>query len=222
MDKRWKRVHWGRGNPRSRTSVDYWQQPLRWNKQAAAAGIRVKVFCASLADVFDDEVDDAWRDDLFALIRDTPNLDWQILTKRPDKAVEYAASHQWPGNAWVGTSIENQTVAGRAQIITCIPAPVRFLSVEPLLGPVKLNLKGIDWVIVGGESGSGHRPMEHDWVIAVRDQCRATNVPFFFKQWGGRTPDAGGHLLDGIVHHEFPTPVVRQPVVPVAMELLAA
>ena len=222
MDTRWHRVPWGRGNPRTRTTVDYWKQPLRWNREAAEAGTRTLVFCASLGDVFDTEVPKQWRDDVFALIRDTPNLDWQLLTKRPGEAVKYAAGIQWPQNAWIGTSIEDQKRAGRAQIITKIPAPVRFLSVEPLLGPVTLNLTDIGWVIVGGESGSRHRPMQMEWARSVRDQCRAAGVAFFFKQWGGHTPDAGGHLLDGVVHHEFPTPVYRVPIVPSAMELNAA
>ena len=222
MDTRRKRVKWGRGNPRSRTSAEYWKQPMRWNKQAAAEGKRIKVFCASLADVFDGEVADAWRDDLFTLIRNTPNLDWQLLTKRPENAVRYAAGIQWPQNAWLGVSVEDQERAGRAEIIAQVPAPVRFLSCEPLLGPVKLNLNGIGWVIVGGESGPGCRPMQKEWVIDIHDQCRAANVPFFFKQWGGNKADAGGHLLDGVTYHEFPTLVLRQPVVPAAMELKEA
>jgi len=212
MDKRLHRVSWGAGKPRSRTTAEYWKQPLRWNQQAAAAAIRVKVFCASLADVFDAEVPDAWRDDLFALIRDTPHLDWQILTKRPEHAVQYAARNEWPDNAWLGTSIEDQRRAGRAEIIKQAPAPVRFLSCEPLIGPLKLDLTGIDWLIVGGESGPGHRPMAAAWAMDLRDQCRMANVPFFFKQWGGATPEAGGHLLDGMVHHAFPAPVRRSPV----------
>ena len=222
VDKRFKHVKWGSGNPRKRTSAENWKQPLKWNQQAEEEGIRTKVFCASLADVFDGEVDAAWRDDVFTLIRNTPKLDWQLLTKRPENAVKYAAGIQWPGNAWIGTSIEDQKRAGRAQIITRIPAPVRFLSVEPLLGPVTLDLRGIDWVIVGGESGHRYRPMAREWAISVRDQCRAANVVFWFKQWGGRTPDAGGHLLDGIVHHEFPTLVRRRPMVPAGLEVKAA
>ena len=222
METLWKKVKWGRGKPRKRTTADYWKQPLRWNRQAADVGIRTKVFSASLGDVFDTEVPKQWRDDLFALIRDTPNLDWQLLTKRPGEAVKYAGNQPWPDNAWIGTSIEDQKRASRAQIITRIPAPVRFLSVEPLLGPVQLDLAGIDWVIVGGESGPRHRTMETDWARSVRDQCRAAGVPFFFKQVGGRTPDAGGHLLDGVVHHAFPVPVRRRRVVPDAVELLAA
>lgn len=222
MDTRWKKVGWGKGNPRKRTSADNWMQPLRWNEQAAETGTRTLVFCASLGDVFDNEVDGAWRDDVFTLIRNTPHLDWQLLTKRPEFAVKYAAGIQWPQNAWLGTSIENQDWARRAQIITRILAPVRFLSVEPLLGPVTLDLRGIDWVIVGGESGHSHRPMKTDWARSVRNQCRAAGVAFFFKQWGGRTPVAGGHLLDGVVHHAFPVPVVRQHVVPTPLELLAA
>lgn len=210
MDKRFHRVNWGAGNPRSRTSADYWKDPLQWNRQAAEAGARTMVFCASLGDVFDAEVAASWRDDLFGLIRQTPHLDWQILTKRPEHAVQYAAGSRWPDNAWLGTSIEDQERAGRAKIITQVPAPVRFLSCEPLLGPVKLDLTGIDWVIVGGESGPGYRPMAREWAIDLRDQCRAANVPFFFKQWGGSTPEAGGHLLDGMVQHAFPEPKARQ------------
>lgn len=222
MDTRWKKVKWGKGNPRKRTTAANWMQPLRWNEQAAEAGTRTLVFCASLADVFDNEVDGAWRDDVFALINSTPHLDWQLLTKRPGEAVKYAANHPWPDNAWIGVSIEDQKRAARAQIITRIPAPVRFLSVEPLLGPVQLDLTGIDWVICGGESGHKCRPMEADWARSVRDQCRVAGVAFFFKQVGGRTPDAGGHLLDGVVHHAFPVPVRRRRVVPDAVELLAA
>ena len=222
QDTRWKKVEWGKGNPRKRTSADNWKQPLRWNREAAEAGTRTLVFCASLGDVFDTEVPEKWCDDVFTLIRNTPHLDWQLLTKRPENAAKYAAGIQWPDNAWIGTSVEDQKRAGRAQVITEIPAPVRFLSVEPLLGPVQLDLTGIDWVIVGGESGHKCRPMEVDWERSVRDQCLAASVPFFFKQHGGRTPDAGGHLLDGVVHHEFPTPVCRRPVTLAAMELNAA
>ena len=222
METRWKKVKWGKGNPRKRTSAANWLQPLRWNRQAVEAGTRTLVFSESLGDLFDTEVPKQWRDDLFALIRDTPNLDWQLLTKRPNEAVKYGRSHPWPDNAWIGASVEDQKRAGRAQIITGIPAPVRFLSVEPLLGPVTLDLRGIDWIIVGGESGPRHRPMKLEWARSVRDQCRAAGVPFWFKQVGGHTPDAGGHLLDGVVHHEFPTPVRRRRVVPDAMELLAA
>jgi protein gp37 len=209
MDVRFGHVRWGPGNDRKRTSADTWRQPIRWNKQAAQRGTRIKVFCASLADVFDTEVPDAWRDDLFALIRQTPCLDWQFLTKRPEHAVRYSARIAWPSNAWLGTSVEDQARADRARVITAVPAPVRFLSCEPLLGLVKPDLTGIDWVIVGGESGPGHRPMNREWVTALRDQCRAAGVPYFFKQWGGRSPTAGGHELDGLVHHEFPTPVHR-------------
>ncbi len=210
MQTLWKQVRWGRGKPRVRTTADYWKQPLRWNQQAAEAGTSTKVFCASLGDVFDTEVPRQWRDDLFALIRETPHLDWQLLTKRPGEAVKYAKKHPWPDNAWIGTSIEDQRRAVRAQIITGIPAPVRFLSVEPLLGPVTLDLRGIDWVIVGGESGPRHRPMKMEWARSVRDQCRAAGVAFFFNQWGGSTSEGGGHLLDGTVHHEFPVPKARQ------------
>lgn len=222
METRFKRVKWGAGQPRLRTSEETWRKPLRWNAAAEKAGKRVRVFSASLADVFDREVPDAWRDDLFTLIRQTPNLDWQVLSKRVSKAVEYAANIQWPENMWIGTSIENQKVAWRAQVITSIAAPVHFLSVEPLLGPVELDLEGIDWVIAGGESGPHARPMEADWARSVRDQCAAAGVPFFFKQWGGRNAAAAGCELDGVIHHAFPTPVRRGPVPLEAVELKEA
>lgn len=209
METRFKRVKWGKGEPRIRTSEETWDKPRQWNAAAEKSGERVRVFCASLADVFDREVEDAWRDELFALIRETPHLDWQLLTKRATKAAEYAADIQWPANAWIGTSIGTQAHAIRASILTAIPAPVRFLSMEPLLESVKVNLHGIDWVIVGGESGPSPRPMNADWVRDIRDQCAAAGVPFFFKQWGGRNPSAAGHELDGQIHHAFPVPVNR-------------
>jgi protein gp37 len=138
------------------------------------------------------------------VMADTPRHTYQILTKRADRARHVSGSLPWPSNVWMGVSIENQTYAFRAKRLREIPAAVRFLSVEPLLGPVKLDLAGIHWVIVGGESGPHARPMEQAWARSVRDQCRAAGVAFFFKQWGGRTPKAGGRLLDGRTWDEFP------------------
>ncbi len=205
MDKWLGKVQWGKGNPRVRTSAAYWAKPVEWNRRAIAEGRRIRVFCASLADVFDEEVDDAWRDDLFALIRATPHLDWQLLTKRPEKALRYAKGIAWPPNAWMGTSVEDRARVPRSKIIAQIPARIHFLSVEPLLEEVELDLQHMEWVIVGGESGRGARPMNATWVRRIRDQCAAAGVPLYFKQWGGRNAKAAGRELDGRLHDEFPT-----------------
>src|SRR5208282_3287231 len=169
MDTRWKRVSWGRGNPRQRTSAANWLEVIKWDREAKAAGERRRVFCASLADVFDSEVPKPWRSDLFGMIRQTQNLDWLILTKRIYEAVQTIRFNDlcsewaitWPGNTpiWLGTSVENQELYNeRIGGLMHNPAPIGFLSCEPLLGPIDLGLdspdnrKAIDWVIVGGES----------------------------------------------------------------------
>lgn len=231
MADRYKKVKWGPQGLRVRTSTDYWKQPFKWNRQAAAEGVRRRVFCASLADVFEDKADqregmEAWRLDLFYLIQQTPHLDWLLLTKRPDNALVWFdglyQDDQWRWgvnideddltedrlrNVWIGTSVEDQRRADeRIPHLLAIPAAVRFLSVEPLLGPVDLGLFGtvpgctdngghyhltadrINWVICGGESGPNARPMNPDWARSLRDQCQAAAVPFFFKQWGEYGP----------------------------------
>lgn len=205
MADRYKKVKWGPAGERKRTSADYWKQPLKWNREAAAAGERRRVFCSSLADVFEfkaDQVDDLrfWRFHLWELIDETPYLDWLLLTKRPENVnniVPFTYGGEWPSNIWIGTSIENQEYADkRIPELLRIPAGVRFLSVEPLLGPVDLSewlwadmpgkprLNRLHWVIVGGESGPNARPMHPDWVRSIRDQCVAAGVSFLFKQWG--------------------------------------
>lgn len=219
---------WGPAKTTSRRmmSDNYWKQPLRWNKAAAAAGQRARVFCASMADVFEDHPEvEAARARLFEVIEQTPHLDWLLLTKRPQNlesmlpwTSEHAGhyrSRYWP-NVWIGTSVEDQRRADeRIPILLQIPARVRFLSCEPLLGPVDIsrllvatpcwhcgNLDGeagrcfcgvylkpeIHWVIAGGESGPGARPMHPDWARSLRDQCEAAGVSFFFKQWGEYGP----------------------------------
>lgn len=194
-----------------------WRDPIRWNAKAEAEGRRHRVFCASLADVFDNQVDPAWREDLWALIHDTPHLDWLLLTKRPQNIAKMlpGTDGRWPSdysrgvwgdgwpNVWLGTTVENQAEADRRiPHLLAVPAKVRFLSCEPLLGPVEpIGLKshldqrgnwrdggGIHWVIAGGESGPGARPMHPDWARSVRDQCAAAGVPFLFKQWGEWAP----------------------------------
>ena len=182
-------VNWGPGAPRRRTSESNWQQPRKWDREAKAKGIRYRVFCASLADVFDNAVDQIWRDDLFALIADTPNLDWLLLTKRIGNVgnmlpVPFDFDKHYP-NVWLGATIVNQEEADRdIPKLLAVPAAKRFLSMEPLLGPVDLTHPAIDWIIVGGESGPNARPMHPKWVRSLRDQCVAAGVPFLFKQHG--------------------------------------
>jgi protein gp37 len=222
---------WGKDAPRRFFGAKHWAEPLRWDRQAAEDGRRHRVFCASMADVFETRRDvdaqlalDDERYQLWALILRTPNLDWQLLTKRPEN-VRWLVPHtwmegEWPANVWIGTTVEDQIRARlRVPRLLAIPAPIRFLSCEPLLGPVDLVAavdplelghgwatitSGISWVICGGESGPGHRPLNLDHARDIRDQCMSAGVPFFFKQVGGRTPTAGGDQLDGVTYKEFP------------------
>lgn len=179
---------------RTRTSEAYWLKPLKWNDEACAEGKRIRVFCASLSDVFDNKWPLGVREDLWALIVATPWLDWQILTKRIGNAARFLPSAWahfglWPRNLWLGATVVYQEEATRdiAKLLD-IPARVRFLSCEPLLGPIDLRgplaTGALHWVIAGGESGPGARPMHADWARGIRDQCAATGVPFHFKQWG--------------------------------------
>lgn len=286
-------VGWGDQAKRRRTSEANWREPLKWNREAAKAGERLRVFCASLADVFEDRPElCAWRYELFCLIRDTPALTWMLLTKRPENITRLwpadwvGPDDEWWPNLWLGTTVENQEQAdNRIPELLKIPAAVRFLSCEPLLGPVDLTRiptghwayghvdvmsgylcgdepdemcdwdadpngwvrkpagewdrgeHGIDWVIVGGESGANARPMHPDWARSLRDQTRAAGVAFHFKQWGqwaeemftdehaaipyarrfafddGQTmvrvgKTAAGRLLDGAEHNDFPQSVL--------------
>lgn len=213
-------INWGPGAPRRRTSAKNWYTPFYWNDQARefmkTHGRRQRVFCASLADVFDNAVDPQWREDLFAVINATPNLDWLLLTKRIGNVpLMVSLIPGWlPSNVWLGATIVNQAEADRdIPRLLAVPAAKRFLSMEPLLGPVSFEglfadpsdmrdgtnaLEAIDWVIVGGESGPGARPMHPDWARSLRDQCEAAGVPFLFKQWGEwvpRGPESMGYPL---------------------------
>ena len=134
---------------------------------------------------------------------------FQVLTKRPERAARYASRLRWGTKIWIGTSIESMEVAHRADAIRTIrDATVRFISAEPLLGPLEdLRLTGIDWVIGGGESGAGHRACDPQWARGLRDLCERERVPFFWKQWGGRTSKSGGRLLDGVEHNGYPIPL---------------
>jgi protein gp37 len=209
-NKKW--AAWGKGQPRPRNSDKVWAEPISWNaalEKADDPSRRLRVFCMSMGDIFDAEVEDERRDEVFELIDKTPRLDWLLLTKRPGEAVRYYEKNGWPKHAWIGTSVELQKWAFRAETIKKIPAPVRFLSMEPLLGPVTVDLDGIDWVIVGGESGPNFRSMPKHWVLHVQRQCREAKVPFFFKQWASARSDSLGHELNGEVVQEFPTPKDR-------------
>lgn len=221
-------VKWGDSAARRRTSESNWRQPLKWNREALNAGERKRVFCASLADVFEDRPElTPWRKDLFDLIRATSSLDWLLLTKRPHnipfmlKAAN-ACGEDCPANVWFGTTVENDEYSARIDDLIEAAgefASVLFLSCEPLLGPLNLKanqrwqmerggyrplIDDIQWVICGGESGAKHRGLSLDYARTLRDQCLEAGVPYFFKQHGGRTPDAGGCLLDGREWKEFP------------------
>ena len=178
---------WGPGKARRLMSDAYWQQPAKWNAMAKAAGQRARVFCASMADVFEEEAPEGQRERLWKVIRATPHLDWQLLTKRPHLIAgmlpeDWGAG--WP-NVWLGTSVEDSRVVHRFQQLINVPATVHFLSLEPLIGPLpNLPLSDIEWVIVGGESGPGARRMAPEWARDIRRQCRDAGVAFFFKQAG--------------------------------------
>ena len=207
---------WGRGKSRRTFGPKHWADPLKWNEAAARSGRRHKVFCSSMTDwALDDSTVDAERAKLWPLIRRTPWLDWQLLTKRADRIrdclpVDWAAGYP---NVWLGVSVENRRHGlPRVDHLRAIPATVRFLSVEPLLEDLgEVDLTGIDWVIVGGESGPGYRPMDHDWARSLRDQCDAVGTAFFFKQSAGFRSGTGTELDGEHVKH-FPVGLLPVPV----------
>ncbi len=203
----------------------HWQEPLKWHADAVKAGERRRVFCASMADVFEDHPQlHTERARLWLLIQQTPALDWLLLTKRPENVTgmvpSWWAVDGYPSNVWIGASAENQAMADkRIPILASIPAAVRFLSCEPLLGPLDLATWfysmmtddyscAIDWVIVGGESGPKARPMQAEWVRSIRDQCNGAGVAFHFKQWGGVRKHETGRSLDGRTWDEYPAETV--------------
>lgn len=245
--KRSGHVKWGSGQPRRRTSDANWRMPIKWNREAERTGVRPRVFCASLADVFDNEVDPAWRADLFKLIADTRNLYWLLLTKRVGNVMKMAnevadmprlgshtghlIAHQWrngspPKNVWLGATVVNQEEADRdIPKLLAVPAAKRFLSIEPMLGPVDLNyvrqriqaqrsqlaraINGetwLDWVIVGSESGPGARrdPNMVSWVASLRDQCVDAGVAFLWKQDVIDGKKIGAPQLEGQSWQQFP------------------
>ena len=177
---------------------DLIEAPYSWRKPR-------KVFVNSMSDLFHEDVPFEFIEKVFTTMADTPQHTYQILTKRTERLSILAESLNWSENIWIGTSVENEEVINRITNLRTVPARIRFLSCEPLIGPLdKINLDGIHWVIVGGESGPGARPMEADWVRSIRDQCRAQEVAFFFKQWGGVQKHRYGRVLDDEVYDEYP------------------
>lgn len=201
---------------RRRTSETYWRQPYKWDRQAASLGRPARVFCASLADVFDNQVPHEWRGDLFEMIDATPNLDWLLLTKRPQNIAKLLAecnscnnitnfAKLWP-SVWLGTTVENQEeMTRRGGHLLNVPATVHFLSCEPLLECVRLpppdTLRhSLDWVITGGESGGQARLMRPEWASSLREQCFEMGVAFFMKQMTKKAP-----IPDDLMVRQFPS-----------------
>jgi protein gp37 len=219
MDKRYGRAEWGQRKTdttepsvgtRVRTSAGNWRNPIVWNKKAAAFeaehGHRRRVFCASLADVFDNQVPVEWRLDLFEMIGATPDLDWLLLTKRPENILKMlppppVTGWPWP-NIWIGTTCEDQAAFDkRWPILQEVPAWVRFISYEPALGPLTMKGHKIkpDWLIAGGESGPGYRWDKPVWYYAIKHECEQEHIPFLMKQMGGKKP-----IPEDLQIHQWP------------------
>ncbi|MCV7079581.1 DUF5131 family protein [Mycobacterium szulgai] len=163
------------------------------------------VFVNSMSDLFHAKVPISFIRNVFEVVRETPQHTYQILTKRAQRLERVSDRLEWPENLWMGVSVESCQVTRRIERLRSVPSARRFLSCEPLLGPLpNLDLDGIHWVIVGGESGPRARPMDAAWATEIRDQCLAANVAFFFKQWGGRTSKANGRILEGRMWNEMP------------------
>lgn len=172
--------------------------PRKWKRP-------LMIFVNSMSDLFHERVPEEFIRRVFRTMNECPWHTFQVLTKRSSRLRELAPKLEWTANIWIGVSVENERVLHRIEDLRAVPAQVRFLSCEPLLGPLpNLSLEGIHWVIVGGESGPKARPMEADWVREIREQCRRAGVPFFFKQWGGVRKDLTGRELDGRTYDEMP------------------
>ncbi len=180
---------------------DIVELPLRWKKPRI-------VFVNSMSDLFHEDVPFEYIARVFDVMAQAEQHTFQVLTKRTKRLVELSSRLEWPANVWMGVSVENEAQVRRVRHLQAVPAAVRFLSVEPLLGPIEsLPLEGIHWVIVGGESGRRPRPVQAEWVTNIRDQCVSARVAFFFKQWGGRNKKAAGRLLDGRTWDQMPDTV---------------
>jgi len=180
---------------------DVVEQPLAWKKPRL-------VFVNSMSDLFHDEVPLSYLEKVFQVMAEARWHVFQVLTKRSERLAEIANRLVWPSNVWMGVSVESEDYTYRIDDLSGIPAAVRFLSVEPLLGPInRLSLRNIDWVIVGGESGPHARPINPSWVRSIRNDCVSAGVPFFFKQWGGTRKSTTGRVLDGRTWDELPRPI---------------
>jgi protein gp37 len=172
--------------------------PLQWKSSK-------RIFVNSMSDLFHPDIPLSYIKRVFAAMHRAPWHQYQILTKRSERLLELNDKLEWGPQIWMGVSVENEKYVGRIDDLRRTGAHVKFLSLEPLLGPLrKLKLRGIDWAIVGGESGPGARPVDPDWVIDIRDQCVAADVPFFFKQWGGVHKKRFGRMLEGRAWDEMP------------------
>ena len=195
------------GNPRYANGFevtlhhDLVELPTKWAKPR-------KVFVNSMSDLFHAEVPLGFIQAVFSTIVAAEQHTFQVLTKRPEQALELADQLPWPSNLWMGTSVENADYLHRVDTLRRIPAKTRFLSLEPLIGAIpNIDLTNIDWVIAGGESGPGARKIEEDWVRSIRDQCDDAGIPFFFKQWGGTNKKRSGRMLDNRTWDYFPSEV---------------
>ena len=188
---------------------DIVELPLEWKQPRV-------IFVNSMSDLFHKDVPSDFLVKVFDTMKRAHWHTFQMLTKRSDRLVRYLP---WPKNVWMGVSVESQEYTNRIHELVKVPAAVRFLSLEPLLGPIsKLPLRGIDWVIVGGESGPKARPMEREWVVQIKRRCREMDVPFFFKQWGGVRKKEAGRELFGRTYDEMPIPRLRQNAAPLPVE----
>lgn len=199
------------GNPKyangfkSTTHLEALKEPFNWKKPST-------IFVCSMSDLFHKDVPFEFIDKVFSVIKDTPQHNYQILTKRAERMAEYFKTRNIPHNAWIGVTVENRETKSRIDHIRHLDATVKFLSCEPLLGDLEeLNLDGINWIIVGGESGSQARPMKEEWVLNIKRQADANNIPFFFKQWGTWSKDGvkgnkkiNGKLLEGVIVQNMP------------------
>lgn len=225
--RRWGKDLWGPSKPRRVTSKAYWRHPLAWDRAAAVAGRPALVFCGSLCDVFEDRPDLAEpRARLWDLMERTPNLIWMLLTKRIENAgLMWPARAPWvetPPNVWLGVTAEDQANADmRIPYLLGRTAAVRFVSVEPMLGPVDLSAwlgegpltaGGIGWVIAGGESGPERREMDLTWASDLQAQCHKADIPFFMKQDGGYRPGERGRIPDDLWERQFPAAARREPL----------
>lgn len=173
-------------------------QPLKWKRPRM-------IFVNSMSDLFHEKIPFSFVEQVFETMAKAEQHTFQILTKRHERLTDLAPKLDWPENVWMGVSIENRRFVERANHLRQVPAAVRFISAEPLLGPLEdLDLHEIHWLIAGGESGSGHRPVKPEWIQDLRDRCLQEDVAFFFKQWGGHRPKAGGRELDGVEWNEMP------------------